>query len=176
MNNVKNSIKKYNTLAKELELNLTAQHVNDRLQVFIDDELLFDMSEFSFADNGRAILEEEIRVMPLLKLLKSNNFLPMLPYKVFGNYTSIGIFEDTDYIKVYSDENKLILVYGIMSEVYKDFDFSIYDQLDESVEVTKERKSDFVYRVSVTTCKYDVEFDDFMSTLKALREKCTIKK
>lgn len=172
---MKNSIKKYNTLAKELELNLTAQHVNDRLQVFIDDELLFDMSEFSFADNGKVILEEEIRVMPLLKLLKSNNFLPMLPYKVFGNYTTIGIFEDTDYIKVYLDSNKLIIVYGIMSEVYKDFDFSIYDQLDESVEVTKERKSDFVYRVSLETCQHDVEFDDFMSTLKALREKCIVK-
>lgn len=169
-------MQEYNHLAKELELNLTVQHVNDRLRTFIDDELLFDVSDFSFADSGKAILEEEIRVMPLLKLLKSYNFLPMLPYKVFGNYTTIGIFEDTDYIKIYSDENKLILVYGIMSEVYKDFDFSIYDQLDESVEVTKERKSDFVYRVSLETCQHDVEFDDFMSTLKALREKCTIKK
>jgi hypothetical protein len=176
VNNVKNSIKKYNTLAKELELNLTAQHVNDRLRTFIDDELLFGISDFSFADNGKAILEEEIRVIPILKLLKDHNFLPMLPYKVFGNYTTIGIFEDTDYMKVYSNSNTLIVVYGIMSEVYKDFDFSIYDQLDESVEVTKERKSDFVYRVSLETCQHDVEFDDFMSTLKALREKCTIKK
>jgi hypothetical protein len=173
---MKDLINKYNNLATKLDLNSIAVQENDHLQTFVDDELLFDMSEFSFADNGRAILEEEIRVMPLLKLLKSNNFLPMLPYKVFGNYTSIGIFEDTDYIKVYSDANKLILVYGIMSEAYKDFDFSIYDQLDESVEVTKERKSDFVYRVSLETCQHDVEFDDFMSTLKALREKCTIKK
>ena len=62
-----------------------------------------------------------------------------------------------------------------MSEVYKDFDFSIYDQLDDSVEVTKDHKSDFVYRVSLETCQHDVEFDDFMSTLKALREKCVIK-
>ena len=167
---------KYNDLAKELDLNSTAIQENDHLQTFIDDELLFDVSEFSFADNGKAILEEEIRVMPLLKLLKDHNFLPMLPYKVFGNYTTIGIFEDTDYMKVYSNSNTLIIVYGIMSEVYKDFDFSIYDQLDDSVEVTKERKSDFVYRVSVTTCKYDVEFDDFMSTLQELREKCIVKK
>lgn len=173
---MENSVKKYNDLAKELDLNSTVVQENDRLRTFIDDELLFDVSEFSFADNGKAILEEEIRVMPLLKLLKSNNFLPMLPYKVFGNYTTIGIFEDTDYIKVYSDSNTLIVVYGIMSEVYKDFDFSIYDQLDDSVEVTKERKSDFAYRVSVTTCKYDVEFDDFMSTLQELREKCIVKK
>lgn len=169
-------INKYNNLATKLDLNSIAVQENDRLRTFIDYELLFDLSDFSFADSGKAILEEEIRVMPLLKLLKDRNFLPMLPYKVFGNYTSIGIFEDTDYIKVYLDSNKLIIVYGIMSEVYKDFDFSIYDQLDESVEVTKERKSDFVYRITVTTCKYDVEFDDFMSTLKALREKCTIKK
>ena len=41
--------------------------------------------------------------------------------------------------------------------------------------MTKERKSDFVYRVSLETCQHDVEFDDFMSTLKALREKCVIK-
>lgn len=173
---MENSVKKYNDLAKELDLNSTVVQENDRLRTSIDDELLFDMSDFSFADNGKAILEEEIRVMPLLKLLKDHNFLPMLPYKVFGNYTTIGIFEDTDYIKVYLDSNTLIIVYGIMSEVYKDFDFSIYDQLDDSVEVTKERKSDFVYRVSVTTCKYDVEFDDFMSTLQELREKCIVKK
>lgn len=172
---MENSVKKYNDLAKKLDLNSTVVQENDRLRTFIDDELLFDMSDFSFADSGKAILEEEIRVMPLLKLLKSNNFLPMLPYKVFGNYTTIGIFEDTDYTKVYSNSNTLIVVYGIMSEVYKDFDFSIYDQLDESVEVTKERKSDFVYRVSLETCQHDVEFDDFMSTLKALREKCVIK-
>jgi hypothetical protein len=173
---MKDLTQKYNDLAKELDLNSITVQENDHLQTFIDDELLFDMSEFSFADNGKAILEEEIRVMPLLKLLKDHNFLPMLPYKVFGNYTTIGIFEDTDYMKAYSDSDKLIIVYGIMSEVYKDFDFSIYDQLDESVEVTKERKSDFVYRVSLETCQHDVEFDDFMSTLKALREKCIVKK
>lgn len=173
---MKSLTQEYNHLAKKLDLNSFAVQENDRLQTFIGDELLFDVSEFSFADNGKAILEEEIRVMPLLKLLKCNNFLPMLPYKIFDNYTTIGIFEDTDYMKAYLDSNKLILVYGIMSEVYKDFDFSIYDQLDESVEVTKERKSDFVYRVSLETCQHDVEFDDFMSTLKALREKCTIKK
>lgn len=173
---MKDLTQKYNDLAKRLDLNSIVVQENDRLITFIDDELLFDMSDFSFADNGKVILEEDIRVMPLLKLLKDHNFLPMLPYKVFGNYTIIGIFEDTDYIKVYSDINKLIIVYGIMSEVYKDFDFSIYDQLDSSVEVTKERKSDFVYRVSLETCQHDVEFDDFMSTLKALREKCTIKK
>lgn len=172
---MKDLTQKYNDLAKRLDLNSIVVQENDRLITFIDDELLFDMSDFSFADNGKVILEEEIRVMPLLKLLKDHNFLPMLPYKVFGNYTTIGIFEDTDYIKVYLDSNKLIIVYGIMSEVYKDFDFSIYDQLDESVEVTKERKSDFVYRVSLETCQHDVEFDDFMSTLKALREKCIVK-
>lgn len=172
---MENSVKKYNTLAKTLGLKSAAEHTNDCLQTFIDDKLLFDVSDFSFADSGKAILEEEIRVLPLLKLLKDHNFLPMLPYKVFGNYTTIGIFEDTDYMKVYSNEDKLTLVYGIMSEVYKDFDFSIYDQLDDSVEVTKERKNDFIYRVSVTTCKYDVEFDDFMSTLQELREKCIVK-
>ena len=169
-------MQKYNHLAKELELNLTVQYVHDRLRVFIDDELFFDESYLSFGNDEKAILEEEIRVMPLLKLFKRNNFLPMLPYKIFDNYTTIGIFEDTDYIKTYLSKDKLTLVYGIMSEVYKDFDFSIYDQLDLSVEVTKERKSDFVYRVSLETCQHDVEFDDFMSTLKALREKCTIKK
>ena len=172
---MKDLIIKYNDLAKKLDLNSTVAQENDRLRTFIDNESLFDVSDFSFADSGKAILEEEIRVLPLLKLLKDHNFLPMLPYKVFGNYTTIGIFEDTDYIKVYLDRSKLIIVYGIMLEVYKDFDFSIYDQLDDSVEVTKDRKSDFVYRVSVTTCKYDVEFDDFMSTLKELREKCVIK-
>lgn len=173
---MKDLIIKYNASAKELDLNSTVVQENDRLRTFIDDELLFDASDFSFADNGKVILEEEIRVMPLLKLLEDHNFLPIMPYKVFGNYTAIRIFEDTDYIKVYLDSNTLIVVYGIMSKVYKDFDFSIYDQLDESVEVTKERKSDFVYRVSLETCQHDVEFDDFMSTLKALREKCTIKK
>ena len=166
----------YNHLAKELELNLIVKYVNDRLQVFIDDELFFDENYLSFGNSEKEILDEEIRVMPLLKLLKNNNFLPMLPYKIFDNYTTIGIFEDTDYIKVYLNDDKLTVVYGIMSEVYKDFDFSIYDQFDESVEVTKDRKSDFVYRVSLETCQHDVEFDDFMSTLKALREKCTIKK
>ena len=173
---MKSLMQEYNRLAKELELNLTARYANDHLRTYIDGNELFDISDFSFKYSEKSILEEEIRVMSLLKLLKSNNFLPVIPYKVFGNYITLGIFADTGYVKVYSSEDKLILVYGILSEVYKDFDFSIYDQLGDSVEVTKERKSDFVYRVSLETCQHDVEFDDFMSTLKALREKCTIKK